>query len=428
MHERFQSGRNLTRSDRKRSPSFLVWFVLISTVAGCIVGGTRVLGFTLAGLAWFFPLIFSFFIILRSLKTVAFPWTIWLPWLVLLLMYLVVSPYDNALQRTAIMVSPIFVGMAVSTDNVRNKMLNTFFDLSKKAICIFFLFVCFSTGMIFTGTLPDITGMAAQAITGALLAALVAAQSVCEGQKRLMGYWVGLSLIPVVALTRTAIVATALTLPLTLAPLALVKRLLVIGVIGVLCLGMFYTERVQKKMFHSGKGEIEDVRISNDDFKMSGRSTMWDAMRIQIDRSPWLGYGANASEAFVTALTGGITHPHNDWLRLRFDYGYLGTFVYGLSMLAQLYHAWRKARDAQGATRILFYAGASAFIPAAMFMYTDNIILYAAFFGNLQFTILGLAYASIRTARADELRAKGKRRAENTRLNPLVNAGIRFPA
>jgi hypothetical protein len=34
-------------------------------------------------------------------------------------------------------------------------------------------------------------------------------------------------------------------------------------------------------------------------------------------------------------------------------------------------------------------------------MFTDNIILYAAFFGNLQFTILGLVYAAQKTQEID---------------------------
>jgi O-antigen ligase len=399
--------------------------VLVSTITGCIFGDAKVLGFALSGYAWFLPLVFAFIITMRFLKTVAFPWMIWLPWLILLLVSVVLSPYENAVQRTAIMVSPIFVGMAVSTDAIREKELNAFLDLIKIAVIVFFIFVGVSTGMIFTGILPDITGLAAQVITGALLAALVAAQYVCVGQKRLIYYWLALAFVPFAALTRTAIVVTALTLPLTLAPLSIAKRILIIGIIATIGVGMFYTERVQKKMFHSGKGEFTDISTLNEDFRMTGRSTMWGAMKIQIDRAPWFGYGANASEAFVSYLTGGIKHPHNDWLRLQFDYGYVGTVVYGLCMLVQLCHAWKEARSAQRGARILFYAGASAFIPAAMFMYTDNIILYAAFFGNLQFTIIGMAYASVRTARMDEARTKRKTHPIYTRVrSPIPRAAL----
>jgi len=61
----------------------------------------------------------------------------------------------------------------------------------------------------------------------------------------------------------------------------------------------------------------------------------------------------------------------------------------------------RRARRAIGHSRILIYAGATSFLPFVLFMYTDNIILYAAFFGNLQFTILGLVYAAQKTQEID---------------------------
>jgi hypothetical protein len=40
--------------------------------------------------------------------------------------------------------------------------------------------------------------------------------------------------------------------------------------------------------------------------------------------------------------------------------------------------------------------GLGAFIPMALFMFSDNVILYAAWFGNLHFALLGLGYASLK--------------------------------
>jgi hypothetical protein len=61
-------------------------------------------------------------------------------------------------------------------------------------------------------------------------------------------------------------------------------------------------------------------------------------------------------------------------------------------MVMQAAHLWLRARKLQGEKRLLAYAGAGSFITFSLFMMTDNIILYAAFFGSLQFTIIGLAY------------------------------------
>jgi O-antigen ligase len=127
---------------------------------------------------------------------------------------------------------------------------------------------------------------------------------------------------------------------------------------------------------------------------------MWDAMNYEIGKEPWFGHGANADEVFLLRLLGSHAHPHNDWLRLTYNYGYVGVILFGITLLIQLFHAWKRGRNSAGDTRTLFYSGASSFLIFSLFMISDNIIYYAAFFGNLQFTILGLAYASYAGANA----------------------------
>jgi hypothetical protein len=65
-----------------------------------------------------------------------------------------------------------------------------------------------------------------------------------------------------------------------------------------------------------------------------------------------------------------------------------------------MFHAWKRGRSTSGETTILFYTGASSMMIFSLFMVSDNIIYYASFFGNFQFTILGLAYASYAGATA----------------------------
>jgi hypothetical protein len=61
----------------------------------------------------------------------------------------------------------------------------------------------------------------------------------------------------------------------------------------------------------------------------------------------------------------------------------------------------KRAKQAPPESQILIFAGASSFLPFVLLMFTDNVILYAAFFGNLQFTILGLVYAAQKTREID---------------------------
>ena len=117
-------------------------------------------------------------------------------------------------------------------------------------------------------------------------------------------------------------------------------------------------------------------------------------METAISENLYFGHGANSSELFVSKLTGGLTHPHNDWLRLLFDYGYVGTIIFALTLIVQLFHMLKRAKNLTGESKILFYTGASTILSFVLFMFSDNIILYAAFFGNLQFALIGAAYAA----------------------------------
>jgi O-antigen ligase len=263
------------------------------------------------------------------------------------------------------------------------------------------MLVAFKTGIIFTGVLPMLTGLAAEVMTASMLCNYFAARYVF-GDRKGLRWWTILAAIPVIAVTRTAIAVNGLTLPLTFAPLATLKRVIILFLIIIIGIGIFYSPRVQKKMFFSGRGTLVDVKWENQDFVTTGRSYMWSKMWEKIDEQPLLGSGANASESFISKLTRGLKHPHNDWLRLLFDFGYVGVVIFALTLLMQILHAYRLARRTVGDVSMLFYAGASSFLSFILFMFTDNIILYAAFFGNLQFMILGLAYAARATAAEEE--------------------------
>jgi hypothetical protein len=76
-------------------------------------------------------------------------------------------------------------------------------------------------------------------------------------------------------------------------------------------------------------------------------------------------------------------------------------------MMLQVLHLIRKGKQTSGETRILFFAGASSFIAFTLFMFTDNIVLYAAFFGNFQFALLGLAYAAYETSALSQEQKEG---------------------
>jgi hypothetical protein len=131
---------------------------------------------------------------------------------------------------------------------------------------------------------------------------------------------------------------------------------------------------------------------------------MAEILLLEIASKPWWGHGANASEEIILKLTNGqLTHPHNDWLRFLYDYGIVGTALFLLTIIVQVRNLLKKARHSEGEIRTFFFAAASTFLPFILIMFTDNIVLYAAFYGNLQFTIIGLAYAAEKRARLEKV-------------------------
>jgi hypothetical protein len=376
---------------KNRKVPFLVWIVLIFTLISSI--GGQILEYRIAGLGWLIPLMMSILVILQNPGKMQFPIKIWMPWIFVVLIYIVFAQAPNALQRSFMLICPFIIGAAVSKTSIEEKDLKKFSELLRYVGTGFYMVILFKTGIVVTGMLPARTALAAEAMTGTLFCSLFVTNYVL-GKKRELGWWAAFAAIPYIALTRTGMVAAGLTLPLTFAPMQMIKRILFSVMIIMIAIPLFYSERVQQKMFYSGKGTLEEINPSNPDFATHGRKIMWEALQKEIDKKPYFGHGANSSAPFLSILIPGTTHPHNDWLRLLYEYGYFGTGIFALSLILQLLHILKRAKNSEGELKILFYAGASTILSFVLFMFSDNIILYVAFFGNLQYAIIGLSYAA----------------------------------
>jgi O-antigen ligase len=370
----------------------LIRVVMISTLIA-VIGGIKLLGFNISGIAWILPLLFAAIVLLANFgKPTHFPVIIWIPWIAYVLFYLLLSQEPNALQRSTIMLTPIIVGIAVSILIVNSDHLVKFEEYYTFMGIAFLVIALLKTGVLLTLQLPTFGTLAAEVMTGTLLCCLYASSFALGNAKAIIN-WAMLAIIPVITLTRTGVVVTSLSLALTFAPLKRWQRILSIIIIISLGIAVFYSDRMQKKMFFSGSGSLTDMSFSNPDFTTNGRLYIWSLFEEGLTKQPWFGFGANASEMLISTYTK-LRHPHNDWLRFLYDYGRVGTIIFTLTIFLQMWHAVNMAKQSDGRTKLLFYAGASSFPLFMLFMLTDNIVLYSAFFGNLQFTILGVAYAS----------------------------------
>lgn len=385
----------------------LVWAVIVCT-AVAFYGGTF-FGFNLSGLAWVIPLGISVGVITTRFSRISFPTRLWLPWILLLFLQLFFVNYDSLdprvipLQRTLQICCPTVVGMAMST----YRPTSAFFNIFQKALrwLLLSLVVIFIIKIIVVlqmGYFDNYSGMAAEMMTVMLLCTFLANRFLLLRNKRDLFLWCLLLLVPVVNVTRTVIVATVLTLPLAFAPMRLYRRVLLLTVIVAIGVTIFYSPRVQKKMFYKGKGNLSD--ITGADFATSGRLFIWQIMLTKNKEESLFGHGTGAGETLTYQITRKTAYPHNDWLLTYYDYGMTGVVVLALCIASSMVHAlYRAGHTTNIQARLFLYSGAAAFVPFIMVMFTDNILVYTSFFGNLHFTMLGLGYG---TFRAQQLTVK----------------------
>lgn len=367
--------------------SFIIWVVLISTILA--FSGGSFLGYNLSGWAWFVPLVFSALIITINPTAVSFPFLLWLPWILYVLIWLLFTDYSG-LQRSSQLLCPIVIGMATSTCSLKETQFNKLLDMFKYLAGAIVFFAAFRA----VTNIVTLAGWAAHSMTVILLCSLFATTYIL-GRKRDFLWWWLLAVIPFLALTRTAIVVAGLTLPLNFAPMKIKKRIVLLILISLLGIVLFYTSRFQQKMFHQQEGEGEMSDILDNKFSDSGRFAMWEQMDERIKDNLWFGHGTGAGEEFIRRITQGMSgYPHNDWRLSLYDFGIFGTTLFALTLFIASLHAYRRSQIISGEQRLFFLAGSFLFIPFALLMYTDNIMVYVSFFGNLQFTILGLAYAA----------------------------------
>jgi len=408
-------------------PGFILLVLASTLYAGA--RGPGIGGFAGSGVAWIVPFSFAALCLLRPRPAVVTPLLIWAPWLAVVIANAIAARDRAEVQRSVMFLCPMIVGFAVAACRVGPRQLAAFLFACKVLAVLIWLAVLLRSRMVLGAALLGWgVGGAGLAMTTALLGVLFVVEGVI-GKTRSFLWWLAMVAIPTVMVTRTGIVVSMLVLPLAAAPMKWCWRLVLICVGGVLLLGAFMLPKVQEKMFFSGHGELADLRWDNPDLNTHARRAMWDAMLADIVKRPWFGYGPGAEYAWMEKMDyGGLTHPHNDWLRLLYDYGIIGVATFLFCASVQIYHLFRIARGAVSVeVRILAYAGVTSFVALFLFMITDNIINYPNFFGNLQFTIIGLVYAAGATAsttRADLTlsltQVKSDRQVMNmSRRNPI---------
>lgn len=381
----------------------LLALIVAMAIIPWIFGGYEIFGFKITGWTWVIPAVVATVLVcLGNIRRIAFPVGLWLPWITILCVYWLFGRQNpDALQSLLQTLSPLAVGCAASIFRAETLQLETIIRWITRLAWIAWILLLVRMPMILTGVLPGHGFMTAEMIGLLLLGACYASFYAC-GSGRHLYYYLAMLAITVISLTRGPIIAMLSCLPLTPAPLTIRKRILFCVGIVICALILFNTDRVQQRMFYSGSGGLRDLYWDNPNFQTSGRNAMFNVLWSGVEDHPLLGNGFNTHR---TALlnAGILTYlPHNDWLKLLYDMGLMGAGLYLITMALQMFYLVRIARRSAGAHKMLAYGVATAFVPYALIMLTDNVILYVQFFGNLHFALIGIVYGALRRDKETE--------------------------
>jgi O-antigen ligase len=150
-----------------------------------------------------------------------------------------------------------------------------------------------------------------------------------------------------------------------------------VGLIGLMAYLTFtYVEPIRNRFTAQG----DNAKIGELQVNTSGRDRMWEAARISAADAPILGKGPGSVGFAIAAVNRSAAgHPHNDYLRLQHDYGWLGLGLWlssYLILLAQAFRNWAWAERRDPVSVHIHQATVMAMLAVLAMMTTDNIVVY----------------------------------------------------
>lgn len=376
------------------STDAFVWFVMVTTMLGA-VGRPEVLGFRICGWAWLLALLAACLLIaVVPIRSPIFPIKLWLPFFVYVLLRSESLDRDE-LQRVAILAIPIVVAFAASLTPL--KSLNTL------RVSYYVLFVVTTVSyvalVVVTGS---IDGQPIFIIAGAAMTwTITALFAAVEIQSKSRFAWV------VLAGSYALCVITQGRMPMLVIPVLFLlgptgmsyrKRILWGLLFAIVAPIVFYTPLIQSYVFRHGQtGTMRDaISIDPKLVSSAGRLTMWPKYIDDI-QDIWLGHGSIASVEFGNFVTGGKwSHPHNDYIRILYDYGLIGIALLAIPTVWVLRECCKGLLSGDINVMYLYRVAFCGVLAMFLLAITGNTIMYSTWIGNSVFATLGVAFAEQR--------------------------------
>ncbi len=234
---------------------------------------------------------------------------------------------------------------------------------------------------------------------------------------------IAMTICVALSFSRTATVIALILYPLArFSPHKLVGWLRLAAWVSMISLVAYlsftYIAPIRDRFTETGdSGSIGGVKVNT-----AGRDRMWEAVKISIEKSPIIGQGPGSVAipiGLVNQTAGG--HPHNDYLRLSHDFGYLGCGIWLCGFAALIgvtFQNWLWA-DTHDRNMAHYHLGAVLGILSVMqLMLTDNIIVYIFATGPL----------AILTGTSISIGMRRQRQYQQEKMNSQLQALVHYGA
>jgi O-antigen ligase len=351
-----------------------------------------VFGFNWTGIAWLLSL-FSIFMLIGRMDKPTFPFLLWLPWILYMLVSLFLQFSIIGLQLTLQYIIPILIGVIASSFSYSWPKLVWIF--SKFSRLIVFLYILF---LVYLGTTGFAPHMASTPMLFYVMASLSLGLFFILKEKTFLIVFIILFFMPFISLTRMAILVFLVSLVLHFSNKKVANKFYA-GIAGIiLVLAVFSSKGFQEKTFYDGSGEITDLSVNyyeSNQLNSNGRKAWQNALEPGLASHPFFGNGPRADNEVLRLVVGeGSAEAHNDYLSVRYNYGFVGLACLLFGILASFYQLLKYYfKESDQIYQVLLGSTMTLFLGYLLFMYSDNILKYTIFFPNYFYAMMGIVFS-----------------------------------
>ena len=171
------------------------------------------------------------------------------------------------------------------------------------------------------------------------------------------------------------------------------RWIVIVSLVVLGLLALTATPQFKERSFFSQDLTLTEVVTESDQLNTAGRRELWPRLIEQCaTRQPW-GSGVGSAAMYSDELTNGtLSHPHNEYLRIYCDQGWLGSLLFWAFLIAA---ARRRLISLRYGDEANLQTAALQFIIVGMVVsMTDNPLLYTALYMVPLATVLGMAEGS----------------------------------